>query len=32
VQQLSRTEVRIKQQRSNWDRLRRQWTFITRHA
>jgi salicylate hydroxylase len=32
VQQLSRTEVRFKKQRSNWDRLRRQWTFITRHG
>jgi salicylate hydroxylase len=32
VQQLSRTEVRFKKQRSKWDRLRRQWTFITRHG
>jgi salicylate hydroxylase len=32
VQQLSRTEVRFKKQHSNWDRLRREVTFITRHG
>jgi salicylate hydroxylase len=32
VQQLSRTEVRFKKQHSNWDRLRREATFVTRHG
>ena len=32
VQQLSRTEVLFKKQRSNWDRLRREVAFVTRHG
>ena len=32
VQQLSRTEVRFKKQHSNWERLQREVTFITRHG
>jgi 2-polyprenyl-6-methoxyphenol hydroxylase-like FAD-dependent oxidoreductase len=32
VQQLSRTEVRFKKQHSSWERLQREWTFVTRHG
>ncbi len=32
VQQLSRTEVHFKKQHSNWDRLRREAVFLTRHG
>ena len=32
VQQLSRTEVLFKKQHSNWDRLRREAAFVTRHG
>ena len=32
VQQLSRTEVLFKKQHSNWDRLRREVAFVTRHG
>jgi salicylate hydroxylase len=32
VQQLSRTEVRFKKVHSNWDRLRREFVFVTRHG
>jgi len=32
VQQLSRTEVHFKKQHSNWDRLRREFVFLTRHG
>ncbi len=32
VQQLSRTEVRFKKVHSNWDRLRREYAFVTRHG
>jgi salicylate hydroxylase len=32
VQQLSRTEVHFKKQHSNWDRLRREVAFVTRHG
>src|SRR6185503_6062049 len=32
VQQLSRTEVRFKRIHSNWDRLRREFVFVTRHG
>jgi salicylate hydroxylase len=32
VQQLSRTEVRFKKQASTWDRLRREYVFLTRHG
>ncbi len=32
VQQLSRTEVLFKKQHSNWDRLRREIAFVTRHG
>jgi salicylate hydroxylase len=32
VQQLSRTEVRFKKMHSNWDRLRREAVFLTRHG
>ena len=32
VQQLSRTEVRFKKMHSNWDRLRREVVFLTRHG
>jgi salicylate hydroxylase len=32
VQQLSRTEVRFKKIHSNWDRLRREYVFMTRHG
>jgi salicylate hydroxylase len=31
VQQLSRTEVNFKKQHSTWERLQREFTFITRH-
>jgi salicylate hydroxylase len=32
LQQLSRTEVGFKKQHSNWDRLHREWVFLTRHG
>ena len=32
VQQMSRTEVLFKKQQSNWDRLRREVAFLTRHG
>lgn len=32
VQQLSRTEVHFKKQHSQWDRLRREVAFVTRHG
>jgi len=32
VQQLSRTEVLFKKQHTNWDRLRREAAFVTRHG
>jgi salicylate hydroxylase len=32
VQQLSRTEVRFKRIHTNWDRLRREAVFLTRHG
>ncbi len=32
VQQLSRTEVGFKKLHSNWDRLRREYVFMTRHG
>jgi 2-polyprenyl-6-methoxyphenol hydroxylase-like FAD-dependent oxidoreductase len=32
VQQLSRTEVGFKKIHSNWDRLRREYVFLTRHG
>jgi salicylate hydroxylase len=32
VQQLSRTEVGFKKLHSNWDRLRREYAFMTRHG
>ena len=32
VQQMSRTEVLFKKQQSNWDRLRREAAFLTRHG
>jgi salicylate hydroxylase len=32
VQQLSRTEVGFKKVHSNWDRLRREYAFVTRHG
>jgi salicylate hydroxylase len=32
LQQLSHTEVRFKKQRSNWDRLRREYVFLTRYG
>ena len=32
MQQLSRTEVHFKKQHSNWDRLRREFAFLTRHG
>ena len=32
VQQLSRTEVLFKKQHTNWDRLRREAVFVTRHG
>lgn len=32
VQQLSRTEVRFKKMHSDWDRLRREFVFVTRHG
>jgi salicylate hydroxylase len=32
VQQLSRTEVRFKKQHSSWDRLRREYVFLTQHG
>jgi salicylate hydroxylase len=32
VQQLSRTEVGFKKIHSNWDRLRREYVFMTRHG
>ena len=32
VQQLSRTEVRFKKQHSNWERIRREAAFMTRHG
>jgi salicylate hydroxylase len=32
VQQLSRTEVRFKKVHSNWDRMRREFAFVTRHG
>ena len=32
VQQLSRTEIHFKKVHSNWDRLRREFAFVTRHG
>ena len=32
VQQLSRTEVHLKKVHSNWDRMRREFAFLTRHG
>jgi len=32
LQQLSRTEVGFKKQHSNWDRLHREFVFLTRHG
>ena len=32
LQQLSRTEVGFKKQHSNWDRLQREFVFLTRHG
>jgi salicylate hydroxylase len=32
VQQLSRTEVGFKKVHSNWDRMRREFVFLTRHG
>jgi salicylate hydroxylase len=32
VQQLSRTEVRFKKQHSSWDRLHREYVFLTQHG
>jgi salicylate hydroxylase len=32
VQQLSRTEVHFKKVHSGWDRLRREFTFVTKHG
>jgi salicylate hydroxylase len=32
VQQLSRTEVHFKKLHTGWDRLRREWVFMTRHG
>ena len=32
IQQLSRTEVHFKKVHSNWDRMRREFAFVTRHG
>jgi 2-polyprenyl-6-methoxyphenol hydroxylase-like FAD-dependent oxidoreductase len=32
LQQMSCTEVLFKKQQSIWDRLRREWAFLTRHG